>query len=788
MANRCKEIIITLLSLLGTEIGTGKVIEMTADRHRIIFSYEYKETSIKTALLAVNIINSLISKSSINLDTIVNELKTIMLDEIIGPSTGAICEEAKKLGVPVLKLGDTGMFQLGLGKYGKLIDATICEDTSAVGVDISCNKMLTKKVLMLHALPVAKGSIVKSLEGLLYQVREIGYPVVLKPLNGNQGKGVIVNIRNDNEVITAFNKLKKLYNSLIIEKYIQGMDYRVCVIDGKVEAVSLRLPPFVIGDGQQTIEELIKTLNLDPRRGEDHEKPLSKVKIDDELIRCIEKSGFNLKSVLSDGTKQYLRENANISTGGVAIDCTDNICVENIEICIRAAKALSLNICGIDICCKDISIPISEEGSIIEVNSAPGIRMHHYPYVGKSRNVGRAIVQMMFKNSPKTIPIISVTGTNGKTTVARLICHVLSSMDYKVGMTTTGGIYISGRCIEKGDTTGFKSALTVLYNKEIDAAVLETARGGIIRNGLAYDLADIGIITNITNDHLGIDGINTIEELSFVKALVGEAVKEHGYTVMNADDEVSMNILKRIKSKIILFSRYKNNSYVRSNVDKGGIGVYSFEGSLWVEKGNELFKIMDIKDIRITLQGRLTYNIENSLAACSALVGLGIDYSIIARGLTTFESNEEYNPGRFNMYDINGRTVILDYGHNIEAYRSVIEGIKAINHTRIVGVIGVPGDRINSSILEIGKFSGDHFDYIYIKEDYEKRGREVGEVAEILQKGAYLSGIDRGNVEIILDEKAAFLKALENSKNGDLIIIFFEKYEPLLKIIKEAQP
>jgi cyanophycin synthetase len=785
LAHICEHIIITLQNIIGIDVSYGKAREIAGDRYYMIYQYEYKETGIKAGKLAIDIVNSLISKSSFNFDARIRELKNTMAAEMIGPSTGAICDEARKMGVPVLKIGDTGLYQLGLGKYGRLVEATICGDTGAIGVDIACDKVMTKKILDMHCLPVAKGGRVRNPVELLFQAESIGYPIVLKPQWGNQGKGVILNIKNEKEAMSAYNRLIKSYKDIIIERYIEGNDYRVCVVDGEVVAASLRLPPFITGNGVSTVEALVRDLNRDPKRGEDHEKPLTKVKLDDELLKCIGKRGYTLKTILKDGEKLFLRENANLSTGGIAIDCTDDMCEENVEICRRAARAVGLNICGIDICCRDISVPLEKEGAIVEVNAAPGIRMHHYPYEGKPRNVGRKIVKMMFKDTLGTIPVVSVTGTNGKTTTTRLIGHVLSLLGHKVGMTTTGGIYIDGKCIEKGDTTGPESALTVLLDKNVDSAVLETARGGIIRGGLAYDLADVGVITNITDDHLGMDGVNTIEDLAIVKSLVGEAVKDEGYVVMNAENEASMKILNRMKSNIILFSRDKNNKYLRDNIQKGGFGVYSEDGYVWVEKDGKACRIASINEIGITIKGKLLYNVENALAACGALIGLGVDYSIIALGLTTFYCNAELNPGRFNMYNINGSTVILDYGHNVEGYKAVLEGVKAMKHNRLVGIIGVPGDRLDSNIFDVGRISGGYFDLIYVKEDQDRRGRQRGEVAEILRKGVLTAGFNKRNIEVVFDEKEALTKAIDSARYGDLIIIFFEDYEPLVEIVKK---
>jgi cyanophycin synthetase len=785
LSHVCEHIILALQNILEINVSYGKSREIYEDKYYIIYEYSYENTGIETGKIAVALVNSLINGTEFNLNNDLKILRSILREEEIGPSTLSIITEAKKKNIPIIKLAEGSIFQLGYGKHSKIIEATIDNDTEAIGVDIACDKLLSKEFLQNQCLPVAEGDIVRNSQELLIKADRIGYPVVLKPRYGNQGKGVFVNIKDEKEVIRAYRILSEKFDNIIIEKNIFGKDYRVCIVDGKMVAVSERIPPYVIGDGINNIKQLIDELNKDSKRGEDHEKPLTKIKIDEELKQCILKKEYNLESIIPKGKKIALRENANLSTGGEAIDCTDIICEENIDICKRTAKTIGLNICGIDICCSDISKPIGTDGAIIEVNAAPGIRMHHYPSKGKSRNVAGAIVDMMFKDTPTQMPVVSVTGTNGKTTTTRLIGYVLTLSGYNVGMTTTGGIYVNNRCIEKGDTTGYNSAMTILTNKEIDAAVLETARGGIIRRGLAYDLADVGVITNITEDHLGIDGIETIEDLAYVKSLIGEAVKNKGYVVINADDNASISILNRIKSNIIMFSKNKRNPMLLKNIKQGGYGVYTHEGVIYVEKGENILPIVRIKDVMITLDAKLTYNIENAMAACAALIGLNIDYSIIRKGLISFYGDENFNPGRFNIYNINGVQVVLDYGHNIEGYKAVIKGAKSIEHKRLIGVIGVPGDRTDASTEYIGEISGNSFDYIYIKEDKDKRGRKVGEIANIIKRGIIKSGFDERKLEIILGEQEALKKAIDNAGDGDLIIIFFEKLDPLVKLVKE---
>ncbi|MBX4258792.1 cyanophycin synthetase [Clostridium estertheticum] len=784
LAHITEHIIIALHNMIGVDICYGKSREISGDNYYIIFQYEYEKTGIEAANIAVDFVNSLINKEDFELDIKLNRLKDILMGEKLGVSTFNICNEARKRGIPILKIGEGSMFQLGYGKYSKIIQATMGSNTSAISVGIAQDKMLTKHLLNMHFLPVADGMKVDSIMDAISCAVDIGYPVVLKPQFGNQGKGVIANIKHERQLSDAYELLSNDYENIIIEKHISGKDYRVCCVYGDIVAVSERIPPYIIGDGVSTIEKLIQDINEDSRRGEGHEKELTKIKIDKGLIEYLKQKKITLNFILSEKEKLYLKDNANLSTGGFSIDCTDMICDENIEICKRTASAIGLDICGIDVRCVDISRPISEDGVILEVNAAPGIRMHHNPYMGETRNVAGHIVDKLFKDIPTNIPLIAVTGTNGKTTTTRLIAHILTIAGYTVGMTTTSGIYIDGKCVFKGDTTGPKSALAVLMNKNIDAAVLETARGGIIRGGLAYDLADVAVITNITDDHLGIDGINTIEELAKVKALVGEAVKKDGYVVINGDDKMSLSILPRIKGKIIIFSSDKDNKIMIENIKNGGLGIYVDGTSLTIQNNINFVKLIDIKNIGITFKGVLKYNIQNAMAACAAAVGLGIGYDIIRQGLKTFYCNEEQNPGRFNTYLIDDVTVILDYGHNIDGYKCVLEGLKNIKHNKIIGIIGIPGDRSDTNILDVGKCAGKNFDYIYIKEDKDRRGRGKGKVADLLEEGVLKSNFNIINIKKVLDEKEAFIEALGIAQPGDIVIIFFEKYEPLIEIIK----
>ncbi|MGL5152578.1 MAG: cyanophycin synthetase [Clostridium sp.] len=783
LAHICEHIIICIQNKLGIEVCYGKAREIKGDLYYIIFEYEYRNIASECGRLAVDLINELIKGNKFESFTErFNFLEDIYNKEVVGPSTKAIIDAAKAKELPIIRLGESGFYQIGYGVQGRIFEATIGATTSCVGADISCDKLLTKEILSIQSIPVAHGDKVYNIINLLRQAEEIGYPVVLKPQYGNKGNGVVVNIKNEKDLLKAYKNLLNDYKDIVIEEYVEGNDYRVCVVDYKVVAVSLRVPPFVVGDGKSSVKDLIVDLNNSPLRGIDHEKPLTKIKIDETLIDLIKKDGYTTSSILEKDKKLYLRKNANISTGGYAIDCTEIICKENIDICIRAAKAIGLDICGIDICSKNIGIPLYEDGIIMEVNAAPGIRMHEYPTYGENRKVGESIVNMLYKNDTKNIPIVSITGTNGKTTTTRVIAHVLSKMGYSVGMTSTEGIYINGECIDKGDDTGYNSAKAVLLNKDVQIGVLETARGGLIRNGLAYDLADVAVITNITEDHLGVDEVYTMEELSKVKALVGEAVKSDGITVINADDFWSKSIINRINSKIIYFSKNKNNKLIQNNISDGSICVYQEYGFIKVNNNGKEYRVIAINDIPITLNGQLEFNIENVLAACAALVGIGIDYCMISKGLLSFELSDDCNPGRFNIYEVCGRSIILDYGHNIEGYKAVLNSLDKMDCNRKIGVIGVPGDRGDDAIIRIGEMCGLSFDQLIIKEDNDLRGRKSGEVANLLVQGV---NKNNANYTIEYNEDKAFGLAFENSCEGDIIIIFYENREPLIRKINE---
>lgn len=782
LSHICEHIIIAIHNKIGLDIKYGKAREIEGERYYIIFEYIAKKTAIEALKLAVDIINSLIKVIPINFHERIKVLEKIYSQEVIGPTTECICKEATKYNIPYFQLGESDFYQIGYGSQGRIIEGSIVESTSCASVDISCDKLLTKELLSIQNIPVAKGVKVHNVIDLLQQGEKIGYPVVLKPQFGSKGKEVHVNLKDEKELVSAYEKVKNIYKDIIIEKYHVGNDYRVCMVNYEVVAVAKRIPPYITGNGRNTILELIEKLNKNPNRGIDHEKPMTRVQIDQNLYEYIKKKGLDKDYILEEGEVLYIKENANISTGASSEDCTELISEYNREICSRVAKTLGLDICGIDICTEDIGKDLINSGIVIEVNASPGLRMHYYPSKGIPRNVASNIIKNMYNNNPTNIPLISVTGTNGKTTTTRLISHIYSQMGYTVGMTSTEGVFVQGKCIHKGDDTGFYSAKTILMNKDVEVAVLETARGGLIKRGLAYDLADVAVITNITEDHLGIDEVNTMEELVFVKSLVAEAVKPKGSVVINADDYWSKGIIPRIKSEIVYFSKNYENKYIQEAILKGKKAVYIRDNTLYIHNRGREYKIDVLKNIPLTLNGNLEFNIENVLATSAALVAEDMDYAMIKNGLRSYGLNTEENIGRFNMYNVNGVTVILDYGHNIEGYRAVYNSIEKMNSRRKIGVIGIPGDRMDEMAKEIGLLSTNYLDYIIIKEDIDRRGRKEGEMSK-----AIIEGIPSNcnKYEVVLNEQEALNKALGIAKEGDIVIVFYERLEGLLQIIND---
>lgn len=791
LAHVMEHVCLEIQNLLGYNVAFGKARQVGTEGsvYSVIFEFRSKTVGYEALQTAFQLFNEIRNGARIDFSARLMEIKSKAAKLDLGPSTLAIKQEAEARGIPVMILGKGSLLQLGYGSKAKRIQATITENTSCIAADISCDKELTKDLLRTAGIPTPEGFVTEHVEELLSFAENLGYPVVVKPNNGNQGKGVSVNLRNVAEVVDAFNIAKQFGEEIIVEKFVEGKHYRVLVIKNQVVACAERIAPYITGDGKSTIRELIELENQNPLRGDGHEKPLTKIKVDAVIRALLQKNGMDVDYVPTVGEQVLLRENDNLSTGGTAIDKTDEIHPDNAEIAIHAASIVGLDIAGVDITTKDISVSMREDdGAVIEVNAAPGIRMHYYPAIGKQRNVAKHIVDMLFpEENSHNIPLVSITGTNGKTTTTRMINKILQEKGYTVGMTSTGGVYINDTCIMKGDTTGYRSARMVLTDKRIDAAVLETARGGIVSKGLGYDLADVGILTNISEDHLGLDGINTFDDLAHVKALVVEAVKEDGYAVLNADDKYCVEIGDRLNKKVIYFSTDYYNMIIQKQIAGKGKAVYIKDGDIYVFDGNEEIKLMHTWDIPATLNGAISYNVKNSLSAIAGAYGLGVELEYIASALKKFRSDNTNNPGRFNVYDVHGFKVVVDYGHNIDGYKEAITSIRNMKHNRLIGVIGVPGDRTETSTVRVGQMCGESFHHIVIKEDKDKRGRAAGEIARHLMNGCLIGGIDRNNVLIELSEEEALKKAMLMAQPEDIIIVFYEDYNGVINTINQVQ-
>ncbi len=787
MGHVAEHLIIAIQNRFGYFVKYGQTRQIgNTSKYYIVYEYSNEAFAVECGRRAIEIVEAFAEGNTVDLEQIMKDLKYIASDTDMGPSTKAIYTAAKRRGIPVNRIGDGSILRLGYGKYTRVVQASLTDGSSCIAVDIASDKQMTKKLLTDNNIPVPYGVVVRTEQEAFEAAAKVGYPLVIKPIDSNQGKGVTVNICSEDKIKVAFSEARKYSKKVIVERFVCGRDYRVLVVGDKVCAVAERRPPRVTGDGLSTIAQLVDYENANPLRGEDHEKPLTLIKLDDISLNYLKTQGYSPDTVLKPGQIVNLRQNGNISTGGTAKNCTREIHPKNAQYALAAAKAMGLDIAGIDFSAQDISIPIdNNRGAIIEVNAAPGLRMHLHPSEGAPINVADAILDMMYPpNKPVSIPVAAVTGTNGKTTTTRLIRHTLSLMGYNVGMTSTSGIYVGDECVQKGDNTGPVSAEVILTNKEVDIAVLETARGGIVRRGLGYDLADVGVLINISDDHLGIDGINTIEDLAKTKALVVEAVKHDGYAVLNADDGMTPYILERTRSNVIMFGRgISNPVFKRHCKNPKNIAVFVRESFVWIQRNNKKIPLISLDDIPITFGGIVDCNIENSLAAISALIGLNIPLDVIVKGMSTFQPDMELNPGRFNIFDMGTFKVMIDYSHNIAGYSAVVKFMQRIKAKRLVGIIGMPGDRQDSNLKEVGELCANSFHKIYIKEDIDLRGRRRGEVADIFEQSIISAGAKRENVEIIYRETEALEKAMLDAQPGDLIALFYEEFEPAIHVI-----
>jgi cyanophycin synthetase len=771
-AHALEPVMMELQRLAGAPGAFSQTVASPArpEQLRVVCGYALEQVAGSALRTAQDLIRALAAHEEFDLAAALEALHDTAQRHAIGTSTFAVINAAHKRGIPSLRLlEEANLFQLGWGSRQKRLQATITGATNHIAVGIASDKQLTKTLLDQAGCPVPAGETVTSLAQAQRVARRIG-TVTIKPLDANQGKGVTTTCSTPEEVERAFEFARNYGRHVIVEEYLRGRDYRVLVTGRKIAAASWRRPPHVTGDGVHTIKELVGIENSNPARGDGHTNILTKIPLDDLALQVLASQGRALDDVLPEGVSVDLRGNANLSTGGTAEDVTDLLPQETREICIRAARTIGLDVAGIDIVCQDIAQPLREQrGGIIEVNAAPGIRMHQYPSRGTPRDAGAAIVDALFGESHGRIPLIAVTGTNGKTTTTLLIEHAARMTGLRTGVTTTEGVFIDGQIICKGDCTGYRSARTVLASPDVDFAVLETARGGILKRGLAYDRCDVSVVLNVSADHLGLDGVDSVEELAKVKSVVAQRASRA--VVLNAEDDhcVAMASTLLDTVEVLYFSLDADNPVLLRHLDNGGRAVYLEDNTIVLANGARHEALVDVRQMPVTLKGAARYNIANSLAAAAALAASGFGNAEIADGLRSFVSDFKHNPLRLNVFDVDGVTVIVDYAHNTAAYAALAETARAMTPGRLVGVVAAPGDRRDADLADVGATCASGFDELVVYES-ENRGRAAGAVAAKLLEGIRAAKFEEDHLQVELDVHKAIRAGLARCDKGDVLV------------------
>jgi cyanophycin synthetase len=744
---------------------------------------EYTEEAVgRLAMeLAQNLINAALADTPFDLTGALAELRDLDEDVRLGPSTGAIVSAAVARDIPIRRLTEGSMVMFGWGSRQRRIQAAEMDSTSAIGEAIAQDKELTKKLLHAAGVPVPIGRSVEDAEDAWAAAMEIGLPVVVKPKDGNQGKGVTVNVMTKEHLTKAFHTAREFRSDIMVERYLPGHDFRLLVIGNKLVAAARRDPPHVVGDGAHTVRELVELVNADPRRGSGHSTSLTKIRFDDIALARLALQDLDADSIPTKGQRVILRNNANLSTGGTATDVTDDVHPEVAARAVEAAQMIGLDICGVDVVCDDVLSPIeNQRGGVVEVNAAPGLRMHISPSYGKGRAVGEAIVNTMFPAGDNgRIPVVAVTGTNGKTTTVRLIAHLLTASGLRTGMTNTDGVYIEGRQTDSGDCSGPRSARNVLLHPDVDAAVFETARGGVLREGLAFDRCQVAVVTNIGNgDHLGLNYITTVEDLAVLKRVIVQNVSESGYAVLNATDPIVAGMANNCRGKVIFFGAERGHPVIATHIAQGSRTVYVADGHIVAMEGGQQHKIA-LDQVPITRNGAIGFQVENVMAAVAAAWGVGISWDAIRLGLKTFANDSDNAPGRFNVFDYRGATLIADYGHNPDAIAALVQAVETMPAKRRSVVISGAGDRRDQDISQQTEILGRAFDDVILYEDACQRGRVDGEVVALLRSG--LNGAARtSRIDEIYGEFKAIDTALERLQEGDLCLILVDQVEEAL--------
>ena len=789
MGHVIEHIALEIQTLAGMDVGFGRTRETkTPGTYNVVFNYIEESAGVYAAEEAVKIAESLMNATDYDINACIQTLKEIRERERLGPSTGSIVEEAASRKIPWIRLGKNSLVQLGYGINQQRFQATITGNTSCIAVDIACNKELTKKMLEDAAIPVPSGDLVVDEEGLQRVIKKIGYPLVLKPLDGNHGKGASINVKDYESALVGLEHAQKYSRKVIVEKYITGYDFRVLVINHRMVAAARRVPAHVMGDGELNIQQLIDKENEDPRRGYGHENVLTEIEVDKDTNELLAKLNYTLETVPQKGEIVYLKSTANLSTGGTSIDVTDMIHPENIQMAERISRIIGLDVCGIDIMAENLTQPLKESGgAILEVNAAPGFRMHLAPSEGLPRNVAAPVVDMLYPPGKEfRIPIIALTGTNGKTTTTRLLAHIVKNNGKRVGFTTSDGIYIHNTLLERGDTTGPLSAEFILKDPTVEFAVLETARGGILRSGLGFGTCDIGVLTNIKEDHLGISDIHNLKDLTRVKRVVLDSVKKDGWCILNADDDYSMRIMNDLHSKVALFSLDENNPHIKKFAKEGKVTCVYEEGFVTIKKGEWKIRIERVKNIPITMDGKARFMIANVLAASLAAYVYGFEIPNIALALTTFIPSAQLTPGRLNVFNFKNFKVMIDFAHNPAGYEAIEDYLKNVESNKKIGIISGVGDRRDSDIRECGKIAARMFDHIIIRNEKHLRGRTEDEINGLIIDGIHSSG-NNVSYEIIPKEIDALKHAMSLAEEGTFITALSDVINNAIEIVQEYQ-
>jgi len=793
----------------GHDLSRGKTRQVKGRPgiYNVIYGYVDERVALAAGRLAVRLVNHLVQPEpgfdfTAELDLFLGNAQRVAF----GPSTTAILEEAVSRDIPWTRLNEHSLIQLGQGVHAQRIRATMTSRTGALAVDIAGDKDLTTKLLASAGLPVPRSEAVRGVDAAVSAAERIGFPCVVKPLDGNHGRGVCLNLTDAAAVRAAWPiaEGESRRGICIVESLLVGRDYRCLIVGGKMAAIAERVPAHVVGDGRHTIGELIEITNSDPRRGVGHEKVLTRITVDAAATSLVATQGFELDSVVPAGTTVKLALTGNMSTGGISVDRTFDAHPDNVEIAEEAARMIGLDVAGIDFICPDIAHPVRETGgAICEVNAAPGFRMHTHPTIGEPQFIAKPVVDLLFPpGAPSRVPIIAVTGTNGKTTTARMIAHIFKGLGRKVGMTSTDGIVIDERLVIKADASGPKSARMVLQNPRVDFAVMEVARGGILREGLGYDRNDVAVVTNVAPDHLGLRGINTLAQLADVKAVVVEAVPRDGFAVLNADDELVRAMRSRCSGEVVWFSLLPPGSKVRAFIDercrRGGRAVVlepTDKGDMIVIRhGRRSMQLAWTHLLPSTFGGAARMNVANAMAAAGAAFAAGAPLHDIRQGLRTFTTSYYLSPGRMNLLDINNIEVVVDYCHNppgmrmlgdfVESYSAQKAGQSDWGKASRIGMIGAAGDRRDDDIRELGAIAADHFDVLVVREDERLRDRAAGITAELVAQGARarMAGGDTRcrQVEIVLDEMTAVRHCMARANPGDLVVLCVDQHATVI--------